>query len=252
MFSQLQGLVISETRVNDTDKLLSVVSFEKGKLSLKAKGVMRKGSALAVGCQFLCLSDFTVFENRGMPRINSAEPCEMFLGLRNDPAKLALGGYIAEVLGQLSESDTDCSELLRLGLNCLYALSALDKPSELIRAAFELRAMVLSGFEPDLTGCEFCGDDEHSLFFDLRRGAPVCERCRSVVQTDRGIALPLTANLLSAMRHFAHAPLQKLLSVRLDDTSAEALVGITEAYMMTQLERNFKSLDFYKGFRISL
>ena len=176
----------------------------------------------------------------------------MFLGLRNDPSLLALGAYIADVLNQLSDSDADCGELLRLGLNCIFALSKLGKPTELVRAAFEFRAMTLSGFMPDLSGCEFCGEEPADILFDLRRGALCCRSCRDAFSGEKGIALPCPPPVLAALRYFGEAPLSRLLSVKLDIRALPALVGITEAYMLTQLERNFRSLDFYKGFKIRL
>ena len=39
---------------------------------------------------------------------------------------------------------------------------------------------------------------------------------------------------------------RRLFSFRLDSEALEELAGVSEAYLLTQLERGFRTLDFYK------
>jgi DNA repair protein RecO (recombination protein O) len=40
---------------------------------------------------------------------------------------------------------------------------------------------------------------------------------------------------------------KKLFSFKLGDTVLHQLAGLTEAYLVTQLERGFSTLDFYRS-----
>ena len=62
MYLNTNGLVIRVTPYNDTDAILSVLTPNHGKLSVKARGLRRKNSPLIAPCQLLAYSEFVLFE----------------------------------------------------------------------------------------------------------------------------------------------------------------------------------------------
>lgn len=242
MYLKTQGLVLREVAYKDADKLLTVLTRDHGKMTLKARGVRRAGSPLKAPCQLLACGEFTVFEYRGMSTINEAETIELFPELRQDLELLSLGTYFAQVAEVLSQEDYPTPELLSLTLNALYALARLNRPQLLIKAVFELRAACQAGYAPDLEGCRSCGNPIPELF-DLSLG---CLECRSCPKGE-GIHMPLTSGVLTAMRHITECLPGKLFSFSLPDGELQMLSGITESYLSTQLERSFSTLDFYKS-----
>ena len=84
MYLKTQGLVLREVAYKDTDKLLTVLTRDYGKMTLKARGVRRSGSPLKASCQLLACGEFTIFEYRGMSTINEAQTVELFPELRTD------------------------------------------------------------------------------------------------------------------------------------------------------------------------
>lgn len=58
--------------------------------------------------------------------------------------------------------------------------------------------------------------------------------------------MPLTTAALAALRHITWGPRKRLLSFRLDGDGLRRLSQASEAYLMTRLERGFRTLDFYK------
>ena len=115
-----------------------------------------------------------------------------------------------------------------------------------MKAAFELRAMCLAGYEPLLDACAVCGcPTPEEPRFHLREGVLHCVGCRGSV--GEGISLPLNSGSLAAMRHIVYGDPKRLFSFRLDGAGLDALAGVAEAYLLTQLERGFRTLDFYKS-----
>ena len=80
MYLTIRGLVTRVTAYNDTDALLTVLSSEHGKLTVKARGLRRKNSPLTAPCQLLAYAEFTLFEYRGMYTVNEAHSMELFTG----------------------------------------------------------------------------------------------------------------------------------------------------------------------------
>lgn len=246
MYLTTPGLVLRVTDYNDRDALLTLLTPQYGKLSVKARGLRRKNSPLIAPCQLLAYGEFTLFEYKGQYTVNEAHSIELFQGLRKDLCKLSLGTYFAQASEVLSQEDLPNPELLSLVLNCLYALDKLGKPEMLVKAAFELRAASLAGYTPDLFGCHVCGS-QTPTYFDISGGALLCENCRSAAT---GIRMPLTPAVLEAMRYIVYCDPKKLFSFQIGPEALEQLSGITEAYLTTQLERGFSTLDFYKSLYI--
>ena len=249
MYLNTKGLVIRVTPYNDTDALLSVLTPEHGRLTVKARGLRRKNSPLIAPCQLLSFAEFTLFEYRNMYTINEAHAIELFSPLRKDLQKLSLGSYFAQSAETMSQEDLPNPELLSLVLNCLFALAKLNLPEMMVKAVFELRSACLSGYTPDLYGCYRCGCDNPDRF-DISEGRLECVACRDPAST--GLRMPVTPGVLDAMRYICSCDSKKLFSFHASAETMEALSYITESYLSTQLERGFSALDFYKSLLIPM
>lgn len=246
MYLTIQAIVLRVTDYNDRDALLTVLSRNHGKLTIKARGLRRKNSPLIAPCQLLAYGEFTLFEYKNQYTINEAHSLELFQPLRRDLTKLSLGTYFAQVCDVISQEDLPNPELQSLLLNCLFALSKLDVTEQKVKAVFELRAASLAGYMPDLFGCHVCGSQNPDRF-DLSLGQLECTVCRSV---GGGIRMPVTSGVLEAMRYICLCEPKRLLAFQIGTDNLEKLANLAEAYLTTQLERGFSTLDFYKSLLI--
>ena len=245
MYLTTRGLVLRTTEYKETDRILTILTAEDGLLTLKARGVRSNRSKLKGACQLLTYAEFTVSEARGFRFISEATAIEMFTGLRNDIVLLALGSYFAQLAEVLSQEDAASPALLSLILNALYALSKLQKPPRLVKAATELRLAAIAGYQPELSGCCVCGNSEPDRF-SIADGTLECAACRS----GDGVRMPLSPASLAAMRYILSCPEKKLFSFTIAGTAEKELCDAAESYLLTQLERSFYTLDFYKSLHI--
>ena len=243
MFKTTRALVLRQVPYKEADKILTVLTQDEGKLTVKARGALRKGSRVGAAAQELCYSEMTLFFNRGKWTLNEASTIEQFLPLRDDLELLALGSYFAELLETVADEDSPNPGLLQLGLNCLYALSAGGFDPRQVKAVFELRLMCLSGYEPMLDGCVDCGREPEDALFSLSGGSLHCRGCAPGTQ---GVSLPLGKEALAAMRYIVGAAPKRILAFSLSDAALRQLGDVTEAYLLAQLERGFSALDYWK------
>ena len=247
MYLKTRGLVLRTTEYGDTDLMLSVLTPEQGLLGVKARGVRRNSCRYKSACQLLSYAEFTVFESRGYFTVTEAVCLEMFSELRNDLELLALGSYFAQAAELLSQEDLPDSAVLSLTLNSLYALCKLKKPQALVKAAFELRLAVIAGYAPELGGCSVCGNPAPDRL-NLSTGHLQCAACAG----GEGLRMPVTPDVLAALRYLTSCDMKKLFSFRLEPEALRTLSELTEAYLQTQLERGFSALDFYKSILITI
>lgn len=243
MYKTTRGLILREVRYKEADRILTVLTQDEGKITVRARGALRKGSRTGAATQLLTFSELTLFGNRGRWSLNEGSTIEEFKGLREDISALALASYFAECTEAMSDEDSPDPNLLQLILNCLFALSGDLCPQLRIKTAFELRLMCLSGYEPDLSACAVCGETEpQEPYFSAKNGLICCKKCRNA---SLGANIALTEGALSAMRYITHCEPRKLLSFMLPDADTEKAAFASENYLLTQTERSYASLDYY-------
>ena len=245
MYVNTTGLVLRETMYKESSKILTVLTANEGKLTVTARGALRRNSKLAAATQLLVFSDITLFSSRDRWTLTEARSIEQFRGLQNDVAHMALGSYFAELTEAVADEDSPNPELLPLCLNALFALSEGIKEPSYIKPAFELRLMAVSGFAPLISHCSICGKEVmECALLNLSGGKLTCMDC---VPTD-GVVLSRSA--LSAARYIISCDPKKLFSFSLGDAAKREIAIAAEGYLLAQLERRFKTLEFYKGIRI--
>lgn len=248
MYTKTLGLVLREVEYKDADKLLTVLTRDRGKLTVRARGVRSRSSRLKSGCQLLAYSEFTLFENRNSLVVDEAVAQELFLPLRQDIERLALASYFAQVAEVLSREEDPDEALLSLTLNALAALSRPDPDSRKIKAAFEFRAACIAGYTPMLEGCVSCGSENPDRFH-VSGGFLSCAACPG---DDTGLRLPLSPGSLAALRYLASCPPKRVFSFQIGESGQKELSDIAETYLLTQLERGFFTLDFYKSLLLQI
>lgn len=242
-----KAVVLREADYKESDKILTLLTPELGKLTAQAHGCRRKGNGLSAACQMLVYSEMTLSEYRGRWTVTEAAVEQEFRRLRRELDRLALGSYLAEVVGALVQEDSPPEGLLPLLLNCLYALDRWDTPPAQVKAAFELRSMALSGFAPMLEGCAVCGREQpEAPMLNLAQGVLHCDGCNG----GEGISMPLSQEVLAAMYYILNCPGRRLLAFRLSEQGLRRLGDVCEAYLLTQTERGYGSLDYYKRLAI--
>lgn len=245
MFLTTKGLVLREVRYKEADRILTILTESDGKITAKARGALRKSSRTAAATQQLTWSELTLFGNRGKWTVNEGSVLEGFSGLRDEIERLALGSYFAECLEAFAVEDQPDPALLQLGLNSLYAISEKLGEPEKIKAAFELRLMCLTGFQPDVRACTVCGKTApEDPVLGLEDGVVCCRTCRKASWD--GVLLEEEA--LEAMRYVVAAPAKKLFSFPLEGKALENLSRASERYVQAHAERRFPTLEYYKQF----
>lgn len=244
MHTTTTAVVLREVNYKESDKILTLLTREMGKQTVTARGCRKKGSQSSAACQQLVYGEFALYEYQGRWAVKEASSLRQFRGLRDNLEKLALASYFAELTEQLTQEDLPAPEVLSLLLNSLYALDQGSWPQDQVKAAFELRILALAGYEPLADACAVCGRQPERPMFHLSQGVLHCDTCRGEV--GEGISMPLTPAALAALCHVLWGDPKRLFSFRLDPQSLGQLRDLAEAYLLTQLERGFRTLDFYK------
>ncbi len=246
MRTNTDGLILKEQNIGEKDKLVTVLTRHNGLVRAFVRGAKsfknRKNSATGM----FCYSKLSLYKSKDSYIIDEAEPLETFFGLRDDLDKISLAQYFSELAISLVQEEEPAEEYLRLILNSLHFLSKGTMPNEQVKAITELRMMCIAGFMPNLIACERCGEYEtNTMYFDVEDGLLYCENCIS-----SQALFSLDIGLVKALRHIAFSDFEKIYSFKMEDYAIPDLSYITEKYLLSKLQRNFKTLEFYNSIKV--
>ena len=257
MLTEVKGLVIRTVNIKETDRLITVFTEEMGVITALARGARSlKSRKMAATMQF-CYSNLVLYKQGDKYTVKEAELIESFFDIRATVEGLALAAYIAEVLSYVTVEESE-RELLRLSLNSLFAISNGKYSLDKIKACFEIRAASILGFMPDVLACERCKETGGDFFFNIMGGVIECAKCRNEAAKsgelpkdphESHILCVLSEGAKTALGYAVHAPLEKLFSFNISDDDMRLFARASEEYILNQLGRSYKSLDFYKSVR---
>ncbi len=237
-----EGIILKEQNIREKDKLVYVLTKNNGLIHAFVHGAKniknKKGSATGL----LCYSRLSFYSSKDAYIIDEAEPIEVFFNLRNNLENLALAQYFSELAMALVQEGEESEEYLRLILNSIYFLANEKLPREQIKAIYELRIMCIAGYMPNLVACKKCGEYEtNTMYMDISDGLLYCENC-----APSSSLIALNKGLVSALRHIAFSDFDKIFSFKIAEEDLADLSFVTERYLLSGLERNFNTLQFYK------
>lgn len=240
------GLVLKEVKVGEADRLVTILTDNFGLIKASARGARGLKSRLFSSTGMFCYAEFTLFTQKGNYYIDDAALQQNFFGLRRSVEALGVAAYVAELLLTLRPSrPEEVQELLRLALNSLYLLSNGPTDWRQVKAVFELRAVAEAGYRPDLVACAACGcyEDKAGFWFDAPNGRLYCSRCAGQLCHDPEVPL----SVVTAMRHSIYAELKKVFAFALASASLRQFAQLTEHYVLLQLDKPLKTLDFLRS-----
>jgi DNA repair protein RecO (recombination protein O) len=215
---KLSGVVLRAVDYGESDRVVTLLTRERGKLSAFARGA--RASRRRFGG---ALEPFTLLTAEARERAGSdllgldvVSVTRGFPAIRGDLARIACAGYAAELARELVQDHQPHDELFELLVAYLALLEAGPARPAALRA-FELGALRAAGLMPRLDACARCGvalAGELSLRFDPGQGGLLCPGC--------GRTAPLGAPALSTA---AVAALVRLQEGGLPAAAAEPLAS---------------------------
>lgn len=234
--------MLGECQHKEYNKFITVLTADRGIIKIYAYGALSVKNKNFAPTQPFAYSEFELTEKGDSYTLKSASLIRYFFSAARGLPTSALMIYLSEFLMSVCCEGNDESEMLRLALNTFHALGEGLKDVSMIKGVFEIRAAMILGFEPDLTGeCVECFDD-NADYFDYEAGGLICKSCAKNSQ----LGIQLYGTVIDAMRYVLSCDVKRILAFSLDEGDLYVFSKAAEGYILHQLDRGFSSLDFYR------
>lgn len=238
-----EALVLRRKDIGEADRVLTLLTPERGKVRVVAKGIRKPRSRKAGHLELFTRASLLIAAGRDLDLITQAQALETYRPLREDLVRGAYAAYAVELLDKFTPERQEAGELYQLLAHMLGWLSAVADPA-LPARYYELRLLTLAGFQPELRRCVLGGETivAEAQYFSAPQGGAVCARC------GRGQAglLPISMEALKYLRYFQSQPYSKVAGLKLAPGVLSEMERILQRYIVYVLERQLKSVEFLK------
>jgi DNA repair protein RecO (recombination protein O) len=243
-FYSTEAVVLRHTDVGEADRLLVLLTPERGLVRASARGARKPGSKTGGHLDLLYHVNVSISGGRGLETISQADTIESFRGLRNNLGRLSRGLYLAELAERFAVEEAPTHAAFRLLIDSLRTLESLPAESaDLLLRWHELRLLLHQGFAPEVQRCADCGTalEPADHVFSAARGGIVCPKCRS--RGDDPL-LPASVAAIKVLRFLGRAAWLDAAGLRVGEEDRRQVERIMRAHVRYVLDRDVKSSAF--------
>jgi DNA repair protein RecO (recombination protein O) len=166
-------------QLGEADRIVTLFTWEHGKLDAVAKGVRRARSHLAGRLEFANECELGMHRGRSLDVIVSAEILQTPWSRLVEPDRYAAASLVAELIDSFCEPELALPDVYVLVVAAIGAIAAAASPRALL-PRFSLRLLDMLGLAPPLGTCVGCGSElgDGRIWLDAEAGGLIDEACR--------------------------------------------------------------------------
>lgn len=139
-----EGIILKHSNYGEADRVLTILTPFKGKISVVAKGIRRITSRRAGNVEPLNQVKLHLFQGPGIPILTEAQSIQTFPKIKSELSLSANGSHIVEITEKLSAENQANTAVYRL---LLAVLQIIEKtPRQIFIRAYEVKLLTVLGF----------------------------------------------------------------------------------------------------------
>ena len=222
----LNGIVLRATDYRESDRILNVLTKERGLVAVTARGCRKPSSKLSSIASQFCYGEMEVAERAGKLQLSSATLLESFYSIRESYEQLLAATHAVTAAERISEKENPNDDLFLLLYHALSVISYGENDPRDTELLFLAKLLKLEGVAPVLTRCVRCGralTKEREIHFSNSFGGALCDGCGSAYGT-------VSALSLEAFRRMMLVGLNDFRKVRLPEKVRNELDPLIYSY----------------------
>ena len=175
---KMDALLLRAADYGENDRMVTLLTAERGKLGAAMKGVRKAGAKLRFASQPFCFAEYVFAEKNGRNTVTQASLHDGFYDLRTNVGAYYAAACVTEACDLFAMENMAAGPLLVCAVTALESIEQnLDAPNAPL-VKFLAEAVMLAGYPLSAGDCPVCGKKiSGRRFFDLRTGSFNCAEC---------------------------------------------------------------------------
>ncbi|QCR32920.1 DNA repair protein RecO [Lysinibacillus sp. SGAir0095] len=238
MLNKWEGIVLKSRAYGESNKIVTLMTREAGKITVMARGAKKPTSRLAGVTQTFMHGMYMVQRTSGMGTMQQGEHLASMRHIQTDINATAYASYIVELVDRLVDEGPEpfAFEVL------LQALNAIEEEHdpEAISLFVDWKLLPYTGVQPILNACASCGSFDGEFAFSFSQGGFLCHRC---FHQDPYI-IRLSPTQLKLIRMFYNVPIDQIGKLELKKGTKQFIKKIVTTIYEEQTGIRLKSRSF--------
>lgn len=205
MLHKWEGIVIKVRAYGESNKIVTLMTREAGKVAVMARGAKKPRSRLASVTQPFTIGAFMVMHTSGMGTLQQGEHMQTLRYVQQDIVATAYASFIVELVDRVVEEGQSQPYVYDVLYQALQAIEEEYDP-EAISLFVEWKLLPFIGVQPIVHQCAACGATDGEFAFSFSEGGFLCHRC---FQLDPYI-IRLTPTHVKLIRMFYQLPIEQV------------------------------------------
>lgn len=239
MLHKWEGIVLKARAYGESNKIVTLMTREAGKVACMARGAKKPASRLAGVTQPFMHGSFLVQRTSGMGTMQQGEHYSSMRHIQTDIIATAYASYVVELVDRLVEEGGPEPFAFEVLLQALNAIEEGYDP-EAIALFVDWKMLPYAGVQPVLHACAGCGAIDGEFAFSFTQGGFLCHRCFSL---DPYI-IRLTPTQLKLIRMFYTVSIEQVGKLDLKPQTKQFIKKIVTTIYEEQTGIRLKSRAF--------
>lgn len=239
MLNKFEGIVLKSRSYGESNKIVTLMTREAGKIAAMARGAKKPTSRLAGVTQTFMHGMYIVSRTTGMGTLQQGEHLSSMRHIQTDIMATAYASYIVELVDRLVEEGRPEPFAFEVLLQSLRAIEEEYDP-EAIALFVDWKMLPYAGVQPILHQCASCGAVEGEFAFSFSQGGFLCHGCYAV---DPYI-IRLSPKQLKLIRMFYTVPIEQIGKLELKRETKSFIKKIVTTIYEEQTGIRLKSRSF--------
>ena len=229
-----RGLIIRSTEYKEKDRLLSVLTADRGLITICAKGVAKPGSSLGCFSMPYMLCDFVVTISHGYYYLKDASIIESNAKIMESLEQMTVAAHISSCLMDCTLQSENAKEAYELAVYAYYMLANNKGKYLLIYSAFNWRLLAIAGFTVLYDLEDSIGKSKYLINIAGGEGSD---------GNNRAFNRMLEEPSVRALNYFATCDLKKLFTATADKKTEQELKEFTTDYLSIHFDKIYDTLN---------
>ena len=239
-----EGIVLKSIKLGEADKIITIYSSERGKISAVAKGIRKTKSKFGARLEPFSHVSLMLYDGRNLDIVTQVELISSFKEIREDFDKVVYGAAMLDLLEKLCPLEEKDEIVFDFVLSSLRALSIASRNVPLLLAAFDLKLMSIAGFRPNLTSCAVCSQEastlKKELIFSCEWGGLLCDKCGlSDIE-----AMSIGRTTLEALNEIMRREMEDVVNLEVSKRLEKELLMLSQRHVKYYLQARLKSREY--------
>lgn len=231
MFTETEGIVLRQTKIASGRRMIVIFSKKSGKISA-GTSISEKGkNRAALALRPFVHGKYQIRKIGESYHINGCETISSHFSLGDDVDKYLCASYGMEFTSKLLPEEAPAPKLFVLFSEFLNMMEKREKKHETLLLAYQMKALSIMGFSPQVNNCVLCSGKDDLLGFSVEEGGAVCKDCMELSGIKEGLIYTSEFDIVNVINFLLNKPLYAFEKLALDDRTLEWVRKILRSYI---------------------